>query len=711
MIDTAFALLAHTAPAAPATATGEFLWMAGGRHTITCHQDGNPAPVTATVLVDPAGAAAVQSQFARLSAQSAHRPYCDFNHKDEEASFWPTAFAWRDQPQPGIYVSGEWSDQGKAALAGKAYRSFSPRFYVDDEKANPARLVDNPHATLNFGGLVNDPAFKANRPLWAKQAAAPATQPPAATAPNPPPTTMTATETAAMTAADPGAAAALTAANAEINRLKAEALAGRQATAKAALKAAIQRGALAPQATDLHTKYEALICQDAGNIFLLEQLPANPALAATTGAAALTAGDAGTGHQRPAAIGGYEVKPGMNQCLKGYVALQAKNAAMPYGHRTAEDKKALALQAAMIYREEMAGKNWPVALNAIELAAHDGGKALMGSDYSGSAGLGVLNGTLVAQRTLELFKYEFPLFDMLHTDFSEMPAALNQDIVTRIINIPAVQLYDPTLNADGEPNGWRSVTPPSTSDVKITLSKLAGVPIRFGIDTIAQTPRRLFDEQAEAGSYALGKYFVELIYALLTPANYNSYATANNTNVPTAYPTFPKSALEFGRNSLVDAGAAFDAMAVPTKNRFALLNPQFHGQLEKDPSLIYFAAQRAPELVSGDGLMPRMARWQPVLAPNLAGSGANVNATPNLVGFLGHKAAIAVGSRLINDYTQSLPGANIGAVTTITNPDIGISCNLIQFVNHQAGYAEWLLAAILGAAVGDKRGGLCLTSQ
>ncbi len=32
-------------------------------------------------------------------------------------------------------------------------------------------------------------------------------------------------------------------------------------------------------------------------------------------------------------------------------------------------------------------------------------------------------------------------------------------------------------------------------------------------------------------------------------------------------------------------------------------------------------------------------------------------------------------------------------------------------MNLQQGYAEWRIESILGAAVGDKRGGLVLTSQ
>ena len=53
---------------------------------------------------------------------------------------------------------------------GISPRSFSPVFHVDAPRRNPARIVYNPEAELNMGGLVNNPAFKNNLPLWAKDA-------------------------------------------------------------------------------------------------------------------------------------------------------------------------------------------------------------------------------------------------------------------------------------------------------------------------------------------------------------------------------------------------------------------------------------------------------------------------------------------------------------------------------------------------------------
>jgi hypothetical protein len=58
----------------------------------------------------------------------------------------------------------EWSKAGAEAVQGKMYRAFSPSFFVDSPKANPAKVTGAP---LDMGALTNDPAFKKISPLWA----------------------------------------------------------------------------------------------------------------------------------------------------------------------------------------------------------------------------------------------------------------------------------------------------------------------------------------------------------------------------------------------------------------------------------------------------------------------------------------------------------------------------------------------------------------
>jgi len=108
-------LLCHAAFDAPLTASGEMMFMPAGSHTITPSQGGKAVKVT--VLVTPAGAQELEAQRQALEAKG-KRPYFDFNHEDGPASFWPTAFYWKDGPAPGIYCRGEWSESGRTAVEG-----------------------------------------------------------------------------------------------------------------------------------------------------------------------------------------------------------------------------------------------------------------------------------------------------------------------------------------------------------------------------------------------------------------------------------------------------------------------------------------------------------------------------------------------------------------------------------------------------------------
>ena len=251
------------------------------------------------------------------------------------------------------------------------------------------------------------------------------------------------------------------------------------------------------------------------------------------------------------------------------------------------------------------------------------------------------------------------------------------------------------------------MSPAQTKDVLITLDEHIGVPIVFDANTLASTIRRLFDEQAPAASYALAKSFVEKIYKLFTLANYNAYAAKNGVKVPNAYAKYAVAIGDFARSTLTKLAAIFNPNEVPINDRIVLLASDYFEQLATDPSLVtFFSGQRSPQIVT-ESRLPKLAGFEPIEAPNLAAPGV----TPNLVGMALHKTAVIAKTRLSNDYTQALPGASYGSVTTVTEPDLGISVVLVQYVNHTGGYAEWRIQVMLGAAVGDSRGGLCVTSS
>jgi len=237
------------------------------------------------------------------------------------------------------------------------------------------------------------------------------------------------------------------------------------------------------------------------------------------------------------------------------------------------------------------------------------------------------------------------------------------------------------------------------------------VPIVIGQNILAATPRRLFDEQSEAGMKAIAGYFTAMMTKLITPASFNAYAAvtpadANGVStVPTAYATYAKGVQDFSMTDLDKLSAIMTQNKVPRGNRGILLSTQYYAKLRSDPRLEFFfaAAKGDPQLMNQE-LPKGLSGFFPYEAPYLP-------QTNNLAFFPFHKAAVILKSRLPVDFTQALGVMIPGSVTTVTDPDTKMSVALVQRVDLTGNYAEWRPEVMLGAGVGDNRGGLPGTTQ
>ena len=680
-------ILCHTAFAAPLTASGEIMYMPAGLHTITPSQGGKKVEVN--VQVTPDSAAELEKQRAALEVKG-KRPYFDFNHEDGPASFWPTAFFWKDGSAPGIYCRGEWSTSGAAAVEGKEYRQFSPVFFVDNTRANPARIVARPEsAKPNMGGLVNDPAFHSILPFWAKNADG-AHSINNQQADN---TDMTPQELAALQAKNTelqteldslkaqaakdqnnaALAAALSAKEAEV-KLSASVLENetlkaknadlvkaendrRSADADKAIAEAVSRGAIAAKDEDAKASWKKLIIADPSNVALLAKVAGNPAI----------------NSPRVAQSSGIQVALADPKNVISQVgALVAKNEAAS----DLRDKGVLSRDLAAIYAAEFRGENGQRLLD-MPLSAAD----------STDSNLGTIAGSLVTQRTLELLKFQFPVLTRVTTDFSDQSASFNQTVISRTIGIPATSSYNTS-------SGWTASTA-STTDVPVTIDQHKGVPITFNANILASTLRRLFDEFAPAASYALAKDMVDALYARITDANFT-----NNTVVATA---------SFARTSIIDMGVQLNLRGVPMgqANRTLLLYSTLFGALAKDSTIVNLGAYTMPKIITdqgGDGTefaIP-VHGFRVSDAPNLPTNNGNVT------GFGFSKSALVIATRVPNDYSSVLPGASYGNVSTITDADLGISVQQVQYVDHKLGTATQRIALMYGTAAGQGSSGQLL---
>lgn len=238
----------------------------------------------------------LQSLRAKASEGLEDVPYFDFNHEDGAASGRPLEFYWAgtDPKTGGVRVKVEWTEPGKQALLGRAYRRFSPQFRAD-------ATGEVTGAPLNMGGLVNRAAFKTIQPVVAgaagdhnerKARRMDADQMAADLAAE---RTKNAELQAKLTAAQSDQT--LKAKDAEILTLKGriteletKIATGAKEAAKAIVAAAVKAGKLAPQNTDLQAKWTDAIAANPDLAATLNDLPPNPALATVVAGGAGPAG-------------------------------------------------------------------------------------------------------------------------------------------------------------------------------------------------------------------------------------------------------------------------------------------------------------------------------------------------------------------------------------------------------------------------------------
>jgi phage I-like protein len=685
-------LLARASFAAPETAADEFMWMPSGRHPINAFQDSRP--VSFTVLVDRVAADAIQQQFQAVSARTGQKVYFDFDHDDKPASFWPESFSWREGS--GIWCKGEWSEAGLKAITGKTYRGFSPVFHVDSTRKDPARILFNPEAALNMGGLVNNPAFKKNLPLWAKHAG----QPSSANKN----TSHTMQKSKAELEAEiqqvntdltdlkgrtvtPEVEEAITAKNSDLELLTAqlEAVSARQdaanaehelsviraADAQKAVAEAIGRGVFGPKDSEMMGFWTKEITETPSKAAVLAKMPGRITLGRPTPTGRIEAKDGG------AIVGRVQiVRADMRNVLQNMGTICARQA--PNGGMRYEERRPVAKEFAAIYAQEILPR----------LNEGDDIPLIQAGAILGVNTLGSLASTLVATRTLELLTLKFPLLQSILTDFSDQIVSYLDTLKSRFIGIPTVQTFNTTT-------GWPTDSDVTTTDVSITYNQFKGVPIKFLGHEIAGTVRRLFDEIAPAQAYALGKNIVDYIYTLITAANFT--ATPISAGLGT-----------FGRATVIDIGGGLDDAANPDTGRFLLLNRPYFSGLSKDAALIQLDTfQKAMMIQKGleNSSLQQVEGFEVIKAVNLP---ATVIGAKVLKGFGGTRSAIALAARLSADYVNAIPGAGNGNLTVVTTPG-GFSANLVQFVSHTAATANQRLEVIYGASPGQGAAGQILT--
>jgi len=497
------------------------MWMPGGRHELTATTRGKPVALSLDVTAQTAGV--VQQSLDEYMAGGKHRPFIDFFHKRQEASGWPERFEWRGGLDPGVYLKVEWSKEGRAAIAGRTVRAFSPSFFAED-----GRVVGAPFC---MGGLVNDPAFNEIAPIWASKAGEQETS-------------MASAETekmelqaanaklaelqreneelkAQVAEADDGAE--LEAAQAQVKEMKARLDAADEAAkarakrdAEAIVAGAVARGAIPQKDEATQKHWVSLIEGDPKNAELLARVPAAPALSAGR----IT---------RPAAPRSVEiVSADTNDVLRAYMAA-----------RTPREK-------GLIYARDISPR------------IAKGENVIARFPIEASNTLGTLVNALVSQRTLELVYSQRPMLANVVTDFSDEVRSLNDTVKTRTIGLPTMQTFNGTVSETAD------------VDVTVTLDLFKEVKFTYAATELAGTARDLVKEHAESLAVGLGIGIVDAMAALITEAN---FGTSNQTIQAAA-------SCDFG--TITSIAKAMNAAGVPPNGRFAWIDENVAEALAND---------------------------------------------------------------------------------------------------------------------------------
>ena len=640
----------------------EFMFAPAGISSISAAKDGKPWQGKIEVNRETAD---TLNRVLKARLARGEKPYFDFHHHEEDASAWPQEFTFRDTPQPGVYVRAEWSGPGAEAVKSKAVRSFSGAFTLDHYAATSSKPAKINGAPLCMGGLVNDPAFKNNRPLWARHI------------------NMNESELAkkieALETEIETLQAANKAENTEVIRAKAKeirdlekqkfdaALAESQATIKAmrqekadaVIQAAQKRGALPAQpAKDspeekIVARYRTLIIDDEANAALVENLPTPSALSPS-----ITAGSS----------------PSVRVLKDDYRGVLKA---------MAEEKDAL--KRGIMYAREIR-----------PLVSKDGDS--WAPVIRGANTLGTLAGILVVQRSLDLLKYSFPELSAVSTDFSAEPANFNQQITTRLRTVPGVVSYDPVAGyADSAVND---------SDVNVTINAHRAVQIVYTANDLASTKRLLFPEQEEGMHFALGLDLVTALLANITAANFPGQPGGGVGTLALAVPGKTTATLDqFARPTVIAMKAALNQRGAMGGKRTLLLDELYHSSLEADTTIVGNLINRDSGDAIANSRLPRIAQFDPYEAPYLPSAN-------NLHGFGFRADALALAARLPNDYSTVFPGVTGGGVVqTVTNPDTGMSVMVVMFLDHKLGQTRFRVALMYGTAVGNPLAGQLLTDK
>lgn len=396
-----------------------------------------------------------------------------------------------------------------------------------------------------------------------------------------------------------------------------------------------------------------------------------------------------------------------------------------------------------------AGANFTAA-DVIKAAGNDTTHADL---QTADAAVGTLNTGLVLQWNLGFLKNQLALLSDITTDVSNQPVFFGQNVITRYINVPGVQLKnDRTAGIVGSGNyAWKGGSGSGTTDVNVYLDTHAGVPISFNQNMMGSTARQLFNEMKTPQMYALGEY---IIYKLITTAFNGSKRISNDNATADTVVFAPAFTNAAGGHTFNVAGAdlstfvadlpqAMDESQFPggdeepgadNLQRFAWVHGRVAASVAADTNFlinqsIWGAVARSGENTVGTGRFSRLGnikfRKSQLVTDQVSVTGTGVDGTTNAykvvagdfnkatkVGLAGTRSALLFVSRVPVDYTKALPEIpSTAAVELATEPETGITFMVVKYLDHAYETANMRAQLMFGTAIGHEKQGIILVRE
>ncbi len=265
--------------------------------------------------------------------------------------------------------------------------------------------------------------------------------------------------------------------------------------------------------------------------------------------------------------------------------------------------------------------------------------------------LGTTNGTLIAQKTLEMLKVRLPVLRKISTDFTSENAKYNQDVVVHVVSPASAILFDPAVGY--APSARTQV------DVPVKIDKHIHHTYGVSVQEASSASIDLVTRLAESGAYSIGSAMVSAMCELVTAANF-----ANKTIAPLG-----AGGDGFNRKALIRVGAKLGKRGVPPGGRFALLNADYYASLCEDMTIVSAMNNPGQRTISS-GELPDVHSFSISEYVDLPDNGED------LMGFAGNIAAMAMAARLPDDPGQ---GQSNCRISVVTEPETGLSIQVREW--------------------------------